>query len=420
MTNSQNWKLETIESIANGGLIADGDWVESKDQDFEGKIRLTQLADVGDGEFRNRSNRWMNEEQVTRLDVTFLKPNDILIARMPDPLGRACLVPANIGRAVTVVDVAILRIARKDILPKYITLLLNSPQIRQQMLLLASGTTRQRISRRNLQSIDLPVPSPGVQEEIVEILEDHLSRLDAALADVKQAKLKAAKFRSRFIQELLSRELLESIGVNKSEYTERLRDYFDFQSGFAYKSAEWIESGVPVVKIMNVKNRLVNLEGCSFISTETAKSTVAFTVSKGDLLFNMTGATLGVFGFYESDSESRMNQRVGKFIPKSENPSNLKYLAYFLESFETQVAVANLAKGAAQPNISPTDILSIPIHMPNPSEQLRISSYLDANLSHVSQTTLITRQIELQANALRRSLLQAAFTGQLTKKEVNV
>ena len=285
---------------------------------------------------------------------------------------------------------------------------------------LIKGVTISSLSQSGLRSIQVTYPAIDKQHKIVEILEDHLSRLDAALADVKRAKLKAAKFRSRFIQELLSRELLESVGVNKSKYTERLGDYFDFQSGFAYKSAEWIESGVPVVKIMNVKNRLVNLEGCSFISTETAKSTVAFAVSRGDLLFNMTGATLGVFGFYESDSESRMNQRVGKFIPKSENASNLKYLAYFLESFETQVAVANLAKGAAQPNISPTDILSIPIHMPNHSEQLRISSYLDANLSRVSQTTLITRQIELQANALRRSLLQAAFTGQLTKEEVNV
>jgi type I restriction enzyme S subunit len=308
----------------------------------------------------------------------------------------------------------------KTVNPKFLGLWVQTPFVRDLWSSAAKGTNINNLKSSDLLETKIPLPSLPEQERIVEILEDHLSRLDAALADVKQAKLKAAKFRSRFIQELLSRELLESIGVNKSEYTERLRDYFDFQSGFAYKSAEWIESGVPVVKIMNVKNRLVNLEGCSFISTETAKSTVAFAVSKGDLLFNMTGATLGVFGFYESDSESRMNQRVGKFIPKSENPSNLKYLAYFLESFETQVAVANLAKGAAQPNISPTDILSIPIHMPNPSEQLRISSYLDANLSHVSQTTLITRQIELQANALRRSLLQAAFTGQLTKKEVNV
>ena len=45
--------------IGKDGLYADGDWVESKDQDPSGDVRLTQLADVGVGEWRDRSNRFM-------------------------------------------------------------------------------------------------------------------------------------------------------------------------------------------------------------------------------------------------------------------------------------------------------------------------------------------------------------------------
>jgi type I restriction enzyme, S subunit len=144
----KGWIYESIASIVKGGMIADGDWVESKDQDSDGEVRLTQLADVGDGDFRNRSDRWMNNEQASRLNVNYLQPGDLLMARMPDPLGRTCMVPDNIGRAVTVVDVAIIRIVRQDINPKFIMWLLNSPGIRQQIEMLSSGTTRRRITRK--------------------------------------------------------------------------------------------------------------------------------------------------------------------------------------------------------------------------------------------------------------------------------
>ncbi|MCS5691598.1 hypothetical protein NZK33_06320 [Cyanobium sp. FGCU-6] len=55
--SSRPWRTEISAKviqqalISNDGLIADGDWVESKDQDPEGKMRLLQLADIGDSVF---------------------------------------------------------------------------------------------------------------------------------------------------------------------------------------------------------------------------------------------------------------------------------------------------------------------------------------------------------------------------------
>ena len=42
--------------ITNDGVFNDGDWIESKDQDPDGDVRLIQLADVGDG-FRSEERR---------------------------------------------------------------------------------------------------------------------------------------------------------------------------------------------------------------------------------------------------------------------------------------------------------------------------------------------------------------------------
>src|SRR6266480_2819190 len=97
------------ELIQEDGVFVDGDWVESKDQDPEGDVRLIQLADVGDGVYRNKSARFLTSAKAMQLGCTFLKPGDLLIARMPDPLGRACIFPGDEKPSVTVVDVCIVR-----------------------------------------------------------------------------------------------------------------------------------------------------------------------------------------------------------------------------------------------------------------------------------------------------------------------
>jgi type I restriction enzyme S subunit len=171
---------------------------------------------------------------------------------------------------------------------------------------------------------------------------------------------------------------------------------------------------------MNVKHREVNLQGCSFISPKIAENSKSFAIKKGDLLFNMTGATLGAFGFYNLEQEARMNQRVGKFVPLNSSELNLNYLAYFLEAASTQQMIQQLAKGAAQPNISPTDILSLEINLPDFAVQNAIVEELEAGLSKVTQVDQLCNITKVKSKAFRSSLLQAAFTGQLTKEVVSV
>jgi type I restriction enzyme S subunit len=104
------WQIGSIAELAgSGGLVTDGDWVESKDQDPDGEVRLIQLADIGDGVFLNRSHRFLTLEKARQLRCTFLQPGDMLIARMQDPLGRACIFPGVGQPAVTAVDVFVWR-----------------------------------------------------------------------------------------------------------------------------------------------------------------------------------------------------------------------------------------------------------------------------------------------------------------------
>ena len=152
------------------GKFVDGDWIESKDQSEDG-IRLLQLADIGIGEFINKSRRYISQDTFKRLRCFEVLPGDVLIARMPDPIGRACIVEDIGSKMITAVDCCIARVDSNHSSKKYLLYLLNSFEFLHKANLLASGTTRQRIARKSLEEIQVPKPILKTQLEIVERLE---------------------------------------------------------------------------------------------------------------------------------------------------------------------------------------------------------------------------------------------------------
>ncbi|MEO0584852.1 MAG: restriction endonuclease subunit S [Bacteroidota bacterium] len=165
-------ELTISDIIEIGGVFNDGDWVESKDQNPNGLVRLIQLADIGDGYFINKSQRFLTKSTAQRLKCTFLRKGDILIARMPDPIGRACIFPGLEQEAVTVVDVCIIRPNNKGVFVPFLKFLINSPTFRQQIARHVTGTTRKRISRKNLNKVTFHLPSLTDQKRIAKVLSD--------------------------------------------------------------------------------------------------------------------------------------------------------------------------------------------------------------------------------------------------------
>ncbi|MDB5320021.1 MAG: restriction endonuclease subunit [Phycisphaerales bacterium] len=109
----------------------------------------------------------MTTEVATRLNCSYLETGDILIARMPDPLGRCCKFPGDPKRAVTVVDVCILRPNEAFFDSDFLVHAINAPTFRRMVLAQATGTTRSRISRSNLGLLPIPLPPLAEQKRIV-------------------------------------------------------------------------------------------------------------------------------------------------------------------------------------------------------------------------------------------------------------
>ena len=194
-----DWTETTLGKVGESGFFSDGDWVESKDQDPKGNCRLVQLADIGDGMFLDKSDRWLNDEQFLRLRCTALKPRDILIARMPDPAARACLFPDGLPKSATVVDVAILRCS-PDVLPEFLMPLINDSTFRNKAISLLTGTTRQRIARSKLASMAIFLPPLKEQQRIV----DEISKIDAVIQETTSAFAATRQLRSALLNKEIS------------------------------------------------------------------------------------------------------------------------------------------------------------------------------------------------------------------------
>jgi type I restriction enzyme S subunit len=162
------WAEATVQQLVGAhGVATDGDWIETKDQDPRGEVRLIQLADIGDGAFRDRSKRFVTLETARRLNCTFLERGDLRIARMPDPLGRACIFPGVDRKAITAVDVFVWRRSDDRVDSRWLMHFINSPDCRVAIAEEAGGTTRQRSAGGRLKALEIPVPPSAEQRRIV-------------------------------------------------------------------------------------------------------------------------------------------------------------------------------------------------------------------------------------------------------------
>ena len=163
---------KSTERVALSSLcdtFIDGDWIETKDQSESG-IRLIQTGNIGVGTFKDKGDkaRYISEKTFNRLNCTEVVEGDILISRLPDPVGRACIIPAGLGKSITAVDCTIIRLNDK-VLPKFFVAFTNTPDYAMQIKKVLSGTTRLRVSRANLGKIQVPLPSVEKQQQFVSI-----------------------------------------------------------------------------------------------------------------------------------------------------------------------------------------------------------------------------------------------------------
>ena len=141
-------------------------------------MRLVQTGNVGVAEYLDKTNnkKWISEDTFDRLHCEEVLPGDILISRLPEPAGRACIVPLLGTKMITAVDCTIVRTA-PDMSNKFLVQYLSSQAYFDDVNTCLAGGTRQRISRGNLANFNVPIPVKKSEQDAIGMFFGYLDNL---------------------------------------------------------------------------------------------------------------------------------------------------------------------------------------------------------------------------------------------------
>lgn len=201
----EHWEAMPLKYTANkeGCCFIDGDWIES-DVITEDGIRYITTGNVGVLEYKEQGAGYISEETFHELGCTEVFSGDILISRLNEPIGRACILPDLNSRVITSVDNVIFRPDTELYDKSYLVYYLNNSRFTEHANLEARGATMHRMSRTMLGHQQIVVPHITEQRAISDYLEKKCSRIDSAIAKAKRAIELLREFKQSVITEAVT------------------------------------------------------------------------------------------------------------------------------------------------------------------------------------------------------------------------
>lgn len=306
------------------------------------------------------------------------------------------------------------------LIPEYARYLFRDISFRREVYQLATGDIRFNISQESLANIEIEIPDTTTQKEIAQILTslDDKIELNLQMNQTLEAMAQAL-FKEWFVNfnfPGFDGELVDGLPKGWKKIT--LDEIAKVKNGFAFKGTDFINEGIPVIKIKNVKPNKILLNDLSYVSREVADKANKYLINQDDILITMSGNRMngtpdtwvGKVALFQRNGEYLLNQRVS-VIDLIPDYSHLKYyLTILLSSIEFQnYFISSATSSGGQANISPALIYCTEIILPDLETSkkfyLTIKSFYDKNLENELQIESLTQT--------RDTLLPKLMSGQL-------
>ncbi len=284
-----------------------------------------------------------------------------------------------------------------------------------------AGTTLPYLNTSDIANRQVPFPPLLEQKKIAAVLSKIQQAIEVQGKIIEHTKeLKQALTSKLFAEGVYGEELKDTeIGLMpKSWEVVSIRDVAKFQGGYAFKSADYSKSGVRLFKISNVSFGKCVWDDVSFLPKEYLIQQPEFVLAGGDLVMAMTrpivSGGIKVARLSDLDSPALLNQRVGRFLTKSD--VDIEFLFQLVFDARFIAAISDGAGGSQQPNISSNQIECIRIPLPTIDEQRVIGKIL-------SQIDLKIKVAENQNTTLRqlfKSMLHQLMTGQIRVNNLEI
>ena len=292
---------------------------------------------------------------------------------------------------------------------------LQSELIRNRIKDASTVCAQPKLAIEQIKSFPVPIPPLSEQQKIANILttvDDYISETEALIEKTKVLK-----------QGLMQQLLTKGIGHTEFKDTEigripvkwevnRLEDITKLMGGFAFKSKEFCENGIIVIKINNITDEGFNYDNKTYYPLDKIDEYRSFIPDVDDILMTMTG-NIGRVAYVKSENlPCLVNQRVGRVKVKNIAQTNPLYLYHYFNTPFYRQLLADMSAGGAQQNISTAQINSTLIPLPPLPEQRQIAAILTSVDDQID-----TYQAKLASlTKLKSGLMQQLLTGKIRVK----
>ena len=242
----------------------------------------------------------------------------------------------------------------------------------------------------------------GTGEELYQQIQSEKQRL------IETGKIKKAKRLPEIAEDDIPFEIPETWSWT------RLSELGQLRNGYAFKSAEYVTSGIQVVRISDLGDDCVESKDAVFYPYKD--ELYPYVIEDGSFLICMTGS-IGKMAWVRDGVVRYLNQRVGMFIPNKRcDPA---YLWFFLHT--SQVINGWIrAKTSTNGNIKTSDITDLVVPIPPFAEQKRIVAKIEELLPYIDRYEQAWSKLEdfnkrFPAD-MQKSILQMAIQGKLVEQ----
>jgi type I restriction enzyme S subunit len=275
----------------------------------------------------------------------------------------------------------------------------------------ATGNAQPNISQIKIKNTEVPVPPLPEQKRIVGILDEAFEGIATAKANAEKNLQNARALFESHLQFIFTQR-----GEGWVEKT--LSKLCDIKHGFAFKSEFFAASGDFVLltpgNFYESGGYRDRGEKQKYYSGEIPDG---FVLSEGDMLVAMTEQAAGLLGspiLIPESGKFLHNQRLGLITKKPGVPWTNEFFFHVFNTHAVRKAIHDSASGVKVRHTSPTKIGEVIVAFPTSlSEQDQIVAKLDALTAETQRLATLYQRKLAALEALKKSLLHQAFTGQL-------
>lgn len=161
-----NRLIDTVDKSIKWGFVGGpfGSNLKSSDYVKDG-IRIIQLQNIGDAQFLDDYKIFTTIDKADELLSNNIYPGEIILSKMGDPVGRACIIPEIHDRYVMCSDGIRLVVDKKKFDKYFIYSLINSESFRYILDNTATGSTRKRIGLDELKNLLITTPAMLAEQQ---------------------------------------------------------------------------------------------------------------------------------------------------------------------------------------------------------------------------------------------------------------